>query len=91
MSTHEPLPEAGGSAQKRAEQIVQTLVLAVLFAAPALMCAHAACVTDPDIWWHLRTGEWILAHHAVPQADPSPARWRGGRGWPIAGCMSWWR
>ncbi len=66
----EPLPEAGGSAQKRAEQIVQTLVLAALFAAPALMCAHAACVTDPDIWWHLRTGEWILGHHAVPQADP---------------------
>ncbi len=70
LSTQEPLPEAGGSAQKRAEQIVQTLVLAALFAAPALMCAHAACVTDPDIWWHLRTGEWILAHHAVPWTDP---------------------
>ena len=70
MSMREPLPEAGGSAQKRAEQIVQTMVLAALFAAPALMCAHAACVTDPDIWWHLRTGEWILGHHAVPQADP---------------------
>jgi hypothetical protein len=70
LSTQEPLPEAGGSAQKRAEQIVQTLVVAALFAAPALMCAHAACVADPDIWWHLRTGEWILAHHAVPQVDP---------------------
>ena len=70
LSTQEPLPEAGGRAQKRAEQIAQTLVLAVLFAAPALMCAHAACVKDPDIWWHLRTGEWILAHHAVPRIDP---------------------
>ena len=70
LSTQEALPEAGGSTQKRAEQVAQATVLAVLFAVPALMCAHAACVTDPDIWWHLRTGEWILAHHAVPQVDP---------------------
>jgi hypothetical protein len=70
LSTQEALPEAGGSAQKRAEQIVQTLVLAALFAAPALISVRAACVSDLDIWWHLRTGEWILAHHAVPRVDP---------------------
>jgi len=69
LSTQEALPEAGGSTQKRAEQVAQATVLAVLFAVPALMCAHAACVTDPDIWWHLRTGEWILAHHAAPRVD----------------------
>ena len=69
MSTQEALPEAGGSTQKRAEQVAQATVLAVLFAVPALMCAHAACVTDPDIWWHLRTGEWMLAHHAAPRVD----------------------
>ncbi len=34
------------------------------------MCIHAACANDPDIWWHLRTGEWILNHHAVPHIDP---------------------
>ena len=66
--------EAAASSSKstngRAEQVAQATVLAVLFAVPALMCAHAACVTDPDIWWHLRAGEWILAHHAVPQVDP---------------------
>jgi hypothetical protein len=27
-------------------------------------------VVDPDIWWHLRTGQWILAHGQVPVADP---------------------
>ena len=27
-------------------------------------------VNDPDIWWHLRTGEWILTHEQVPMADP---------------------
>jgi len=26
-------------------------------------------VTDPDFWWHLTTGNWILSHHAVPHQD----------------------
>ncbi|MEP6695255.1 MAG: hypothetical protein ABJA34_00085 [Pseudonocardiales bacterium] len=25
--------------------------------------------TDSDLWWHLRTGEWIAAHHRLPAAD----------------------
>ena len=24
---------------------------------------------EPDIWWQLRTGEWIIQHHAVPFKD----------------------
>lgn len=27
-------------------------------------------VLDPDIWWHLRTGQWIVEHGNVPQTDP---------------------
>jgi hypothetical protein len=50
-------------------QLVQTLVLAVLFAGPALMCVRAACVADPDIWWHMRVGQWILQHHPVPRFE----------------------
>jgi hypothetical protein len=45
-------------------------MLVLLFAAPALMCVHAASCNDPDVWWHLRTGQWILEHRAVPHADP---------------------
>jgi len=45
------------------------LVLAVVFAAPALICVHIACANDPDIWWHLRTGEWMFQHHALPRVD----------------------
>jgi hypothetical protein len=26
-------------------------------------------VHDPDFWWHLTTGRWILAHHAIPHHD----------------------
>jgi hypothetical protein len=59
-----------GRSSPRAERIANTMVLAILFAAPALMCVHSACVNDPDIWWHLRTGEWMMQHHAVPHVDP---------------------
>ena len=45
----------------------------MLYAIPALVGAHAAAVGDPDIWWHLRTGEWILQHRCVPHTDPFSA------------------
>jgi hypothetical protein len=25
---------------------------------------------DPDTWWHIATGRWILAHGKIPTADP---------------------
>src|SRR5215510_3712580 len=27
-------------------------------------------IKDPDIWWHLRVGEWIGEHGAAPATDP---------------------
>jgi hypothetical protein len=24
---------------------------------------------DPDVWWHVRTGEWVLTHHRLPSTD----------------------
>ncbi len=68
-----PLRETAGTASvshRMIERFAQTALLAVLFATPALMCVHTACVNDPDIWWHLRAGQWIMAHHAVPWVDP---------------------
>jgi hypothetical protein len=58
-----------GKPSRKAEQFAQAAVLAALFAGPALICVHAACANDPDIWWHMRAGEWMLQHHAVPRAD----------------------
>src|SRR5271157_251762 len=49
---------------------VQALVLAALFSAPALVCVHEAIVMDPDVWWHMRSGEWILQHGVVPHTEP---------------------
>ncbi|MFZ0201839.1 MAG: hypothetical protein WB523_23070 [Candidatus Sulfotelmatobacter sp.] len=42
--------------------------LAILFI--GLFAMAARNVTDPDIWWHLKTGEYIAAHKSVPHADP---------------------
>src|SRR4029079_17464904 len=24
---------------------------------------------EPDLWWQIRTGEWIVQHHEVPKQD----------------------
>jgi hypothetical protein len=46
---------------------VRGLVLLALFSVAALYEAkQVAAFASDDIWWHLRTGMWILSHHAVP-------------------------
>jgi hypothetical protein len=27
-------------------------------------------VTDPDLWWHLKTGQFIVEHKSIPHMDP---------------------
>ncbi|MFZ0760836.1 MAG: hypothetical protein WAM69_12885, partial [Candidatus Sulfotelmatobacter sp.] len=41
--------------------------LAVLFLGLFGMAARKA--TDPDLWWHLKTGQYIAEHESVPHAD----------------------
>jgi hypothetical protein len=35
----------------------------------AMLFIRNCCITDPDIWWHLATGRWILQHRSVPTTD----------------------
>ena len=42
----------------------------LLYSFPALLFLRAFYIGDPDIWWHLRAGQWILQHRAVPGTDP---------------------
>src|SRR5947209_4479498 len=72
----EPTKDSGG----RSRQFAHVFVLAVLLAAPAIICARTACVADPDIWWHLRTGEWMQQHHSIPRFDPFSAP-NAGKPW----------
>jgi hypothetical protein len=52
------------------EPSVQLLALLLVFTIPALLFLRNFYMTDPDFGWHLRAGEWILSHHAVPRTDP---------------------
>jgi len=42
--------------------------LAVLFL--GLFALAARNVVDPDVWWHLKTGQSIVEHKSVPRVDP---------------------
>jgi hypothetical protein len=44
-------------------RLFQLVLLAALFA------LAARNITDGDFWWHLSTGQYILATHSIPHAD----------------------
>ncbi len=50
------------------ETVRRVLILTALYAIPAV--AVTKPIIDPDIWWHLRTGQWIVEHGTVPMTDP---------------------
>ena len=50
--------------------VVQMLALIGLYSYTALRMIRKFGVLDPDIWWHMATGRWILQHHALPVNDP---------------------
>ncbi len=54
----------------------------VLWAALYAVVAVAVTrpVLDEDVWWHLRAGQWVIEHGAVPQTDPFSA-YGQGRPW----------
>ena len=41
-----------------------------IYSLPALLFLANVSIVDPDVWWHLAAGRWILGHHAVPRTDP---------------------
>ena len=44
--------------------------LLIAFAVLALAAFSPAALNDGDTWTHVATGQWILAHGAVPRVDP---------------------
>jgi hypothetical protein len=51
-------------------QLLQTRRVFVAILALGLFTMAARSVTDPDVWWHLRTGQLIVQTHAVVHTDP---------------------
>lgn len=55
----------------------RTLAAILLF---GLLGMTARSATDPDLWWHLRTGQWIVETGQVPHSDPFSFT-RAGHAW----------
>jgi hypothetical protein len=64
-STTEAAPAAPVS---REATVRRLLIWVALYAVAA--GALVLPVTDADIWWHLRTGQWVVEHGTVPTTDP---------------------
>jgi hypothetical protein len=55
-----------------------TAVLRKVFSFPAMLMAWIVLIVvrlaernlpDPDIWWHLRNAQYLIAHHTLPNLD----------------------
>jgi tetratricopeptide (TPR) repeat protein len=57
------------------EKKIFLFFLVVFFGFCALLAAQK--ITDPDFWWHLKTGEWIWQHKAIPYGDPFSYTFQG--------------
>ncbi len=51
-------------------RLVQTRRVFVGVLALGLFTMAARGITDPDVWWHLRTGQLILQNHSLFHTDP---------------------
>src|SRR6478672_11701894 len=50
---------------------------------PAVLGSSQTIFNDGDVSWHIATGQWILDHRAIPQADPFSFTWAGKPWVPI--------
>ena len=63
-----PEPSAAAAPDRRLRRFVAVVLGVFAFGFAALFAVQR--IADPDTWWHLRTGQWILENGAVPDADP---------------------
>jgi hypothetical protein len=64
-----------------ARRVVRLIALAIMLVWVAKVAVdYKYCVRDPDIWWHLKVGDWIVEHLAVPH-NGIFSRTAAGRPW----------
>ena len=51
-------------------RLLQTRRAFVAILALGLICMAARGVADPDVWWHLRTGQLMIQNHSLFHTDP---------------------
>ncbi|MGO9243761.1 MAG: tetratricopeptide repeat protein [Verrucomicrobiia bacterium] len=59
----------------KALKILAAIVVVLAVAFPFLLALEK--ISESDTFWHLKTGEWIISHGAVPHADPFSATVNG--------------
>ncbi|HLK47860.1 MAG TPA: hypothetical protein VKT49_06980 [Bryobacteraceae bacterium] len=64
----------------RRPSLVDAFLLTLLLVLFGRRMSWEALLADGDTGWHIRTGEWILAHGAVPVTDPFSFS-RSGQPW----------
>src|SRR5262245_27352265 len=64
--------ESAAGAEDNRRVGVPLVLLFLLYLIPTMVALRpvGSPVMDPDIWWHLRTGEWVAQHQQVPATDP---------------------
>lgn len=72
------LPTAPTAARPERGSLISLLLAVILI--PAVLGSSKTIFNDGDVSWHIATGQWILAHHAIPRVDPFSFTW-GGRPW----------
>ena len=65
---HCPLPMMPNVTLERARRLADGLLLLLMVAAAFLLGCHE--LYDADVWWHLRSGQWIWSHGRLPALDP---------------------
>lgn len=57
----------------KAPAVLKALALgitcSVVLLLPAWKCFVTEALDDPDVWWHLRSAQWIVEHRALPTVD----------------------
>jgi hypothetical protein len=63
----------------KASEYLDSLWLVCLLTFAGVMLNRPNAAAEGDLWWHIRTGNWILQHHAVPIHDTFAAYTAGKR------------
>jgi hypothetical protein len=80
----EPAASPGdeSSAGRRQPRLLYSLMIAVVLI-PTALGSSTTIFNDGDVSWHIATGQWILAHRAIPHTDPFSFTWAGKPWVPI--------
>lgn len=87
MPAVESIPASSTAPETKASQVVawlreheeairRSIIVAVLYLLPAIWILQPVII-DPDIWWHLQAGRWMVDHGQLPDTDPFSAYGEG--------------